>query len=469
MVFNSQTFIFLFLPITLIIYFFVGNRFKNYILLITSLIFYAWASVNHTFLLLIYILINYILGILISNFKNNNRNTSKIILTIGVIINLFILFYYKYFDFSIKVTNHLFNTSIPLKYIALPLGISFISFQAISYIVDIYRGDAVVNKNPFYVALYMSLFPKVTSGPIIKYKHIDEQIRNRSITIEKFSYGIERFIFGLAKKVIISDILGNMSDDIFSVLNTGIDTPSSWIAIICYTLQIYFDFSGYSDMAIGLANMFGFNFIENFNYPYISKSIREFWRRWHISLSTWFKEYLYIPLGGNRKGSTRTLINLLIVFFATGIWHGASPNFIIWGFWHGLFMVIERLIKDKDWYKKIPNFIKLILTLFIVMLGWVFFRVNSISEAIKFIAIMFGIKQYDYVSFDYRYFLNTKLIVWIIIGAVLSTPLISNIFKKYKNIKGFELVKTILIGILFIISIIFIVNSTYSPFIYFQF
>ncbi|WP_236906244.1 MBOAT family O-acyltransferase [Clostridium isatidis] len=363
----------------------------------------------------------------------------------------------------------MFNTSIPLKYIALPLGISFISFQAISYIVDIYRGDAVVNKNPFYVALYMSLFPKVTSGPIIKYKHIDEQIRNRSITIEKFSYGIERFIFGLAKKVIISDILGNMSDDIFSVLNTGIDTPSSWIAIICYTLQIYFDFSGYSDMAIGLANMFGFNFIENFNYPYISKSIREFWRRWHISLSTWFKEYLYIPLGGNRKGSTRTLINLLIVFFATGIWHGASPNFIIWGFWHGLFMVIERLIKDKDWYKKIPNFIKLILTLFIVMLGWVFFRVNSISEAIKFIAIMFGIKQYDYVSFDYRYFLNTKLIVWIIIGAVLSTPLISNIFKKYKNIKGFELVKTILIGILFIISIIFIVNSTYSPFIYFQF
>lgn len=420
-------------------------------------------------MLLIYILINYILGILISNFKNNNRNTSKIILTIGVIINLFILFYYKYFDFSIKVTNHLFNTNIPLKYIALPLGISFISFQAISYIVDIYRGDAVVNKNPFYVALYMSLFPKVTSGPIIKYKHIDEQIRNRSITIEKFSYGIERFIFGLAKKVIISDILGNMSDDIFSVLNTGIDTPSSWIAIICYTLQIYFDFSGYSDMAIGLANMFGFNFIENFNYPYISKSIREFWRRWHISLSTWFKEYLYIPLGGNRKGSTRTLINLLIVFFATGIWHGASPNFIIWGFWHGLFMVIERLIKDKDWYKKIPNFIKLILTLFIVMLGWVFFRVNSISEAIKFIAIMFGIKQYDYVSFDYRYFLNTKLIVWIIIGAVLSTPLISNIFKKYKNIKGFELVKTILIGILFIISIIFIVNSTYSPFIYFQF
>lgn len=469
MVFNSQTFIFLFLPITLIIYFFVGNRFKNYILLITSLIFYAWASVNHAFLLLIYILINYILGILISNFKNNNRNTSKIILTIGVIINLFILFYYKYFDFSIKVTNHLFNTNIPLKYIALPLGISFISFQAISYIVDIYRGDAVVNKNPFYVALYMSLFPKVTSGPIIKYKHIDEQIRNRSITIEKFSYGIERFIFGLAKKVIISDILGNMSDDIFSVLNTGIDTPSSWIAIICYTLQIYFDFSGYSDMAIGLANMFGFNFIENFNYPYISKSISEFWRRWHISLSTWFKEYLYIPLGGNRKGSTRTLINLLIVFFATGIWHGASPNFIIWGFWHGLFMVIERLIKDKDWYKKIPNFIKLILTLFIVMLGWVFFRVNSISEAIKFIAIMFGIKQYDYVSFDYRYFLNTKLIVWIIIGAVLSTPLISNIFKKYKNIKGFELVKTILIGILFIISIIFIVNSTYSPFIYFQF
>ena len=468
MLFSSQIFIFGFLPISLILYFLLGKVFKNYILLLLSLVFYCWTGTSSIPLLLISILINYIFGILIYNFKNRDK-LSRFILIIGVIFNLVILFYYKYFNFSTSVYNYIFNSNITLRNITLPLGISFITFQGISYIVDIYRGDAIVNKNPFSIALYIAFFPKVVSGPIIKYKNIDSQIKDRSVSLSQFSYGVERFVFGLSKKVILSDILGGITDTIFNLLNTGIDTPTAWIGMICYTLQIYFDFSGYSDMAIGLANMFGFSFMENFNYPYISKSITEFWRRWHISLSTWFKEYVYIPLGGNRKGIFRTYINLLIVFFLTGIWHGASLNFIIWGLWHGLFMVIERLIKNKDWYKKIPNYFKTAFTLLIVSLGWILFRSNSLSQAIKYFAIMFGLEHYDFITFDYRYYLTHKIIVWIILGTIFSTPFISNTLKKYENNKSFELIKTIIIGILFITSIIFIVNSTYSPFIYFQF
>jgi len=470
MVFSSQIFIFAFLPIILLIYHSLGKPFRNYILLLTSLVFYAWTGVNFLALLILFIVINYICGILIDNYKSKNKNNlSKSFLFLGVILNLLILFYYKYFDFSAATLNSIFNTSITLRNIALPVGLSFITFQGISYLVDIYRQDAKVNKNIFSVALYLSFFPKLVSGPIIKYKDIDSQLKERTVKLSQFSYGIDRFIFGLSKKVIISDILGGFSDNIFTLAKTGIDKPTAWIGIICYTLQIYFDFSGYSDMAIGLANMFGFKFMENFNYPYISKSITEFWRRWHISLSPWFKEYLYIPLGGNRKGLMRTYINIFIVFLCTGIWHGASFNFIFWGLWHGLFMIIERIVRKKQWYIKIPNFIKISFTILIVMIGWVLFRANGLLDATNYLSIMFGLKNFEFISFDYRYFLNIKLIVWIIVGIILSTPFISNKIEKYENNKGFQLMKIGIIGILFIISIVFIVNSTYSPFIYFQF
>lgn len=360
MVFSSQIFIFVFLPIALIIYFLIANllskflrqSIKNYILLLLSLLFYCWSGINYITLLLISIFINYICGIIIDNFKNKGT-LSKLTLIIGVLFNLLILFYYKYFNFSASIINNIFNSAISLRDIILPLGISFITFQGISYIVDIYRGDAVSNKNPLETALYITFFPKLVSGPIIKYKDFASQLKNRKESLKYFSYGIERIIIGLSKKVIISDILGETVDNIFTLSKSGIDTPTAWIGIICYTLQIYFDFSGYTDTAIGLGSLFGFKFIENFNYPYISKSITEFWRRWHISLSTWFKEYLYIPLGGNRKGKFRTYLNLFIVFFSTGIWHGASFNFIVWGLWHGLFMIIERMIMKKDWYIKI--------------------------------------------------------------------------------------------------------------------
>ncbi|WP_353960928.1 MBOAT family O-acyltransferase [uncultured Clostridium sp.] len=444
----------------------IGKKTKNYVLLIASLLFYAWGGINYLKILIGSIVINYIFGLLIDKYKNNIE-IKKIILTLGIVLNLGLLFYYKYYDFFIENINTVFNTDLTLKYIVLPIGISFFTFQGMSYIIDIYRNDGKVNKNIFSVALYISFFPQLVAGPIIKYKTIDEEIRNRKESIDKFSYGINRFVVGLAKKVIIADILGGMADNIFNLYYSGIDTPTAWIGAICYTFQIYYDFSGYSDMAIGLGYMFGFKFMENFNYPYISKSITEFWRRWHISLSTWFKEYLYIPLGGNRKGNV--YFNLFVVFLVTGIWHGAAWTFILWGLWHGLFILIERASRNKEWYIKIPSLIKYIVTMLIVVIGWVLFRADDLNQAIGYIGTMFGLVNAKEITFQYAYFINKKFLFWIFISSIGSLPFISNKIKKYKGNSKFEIISTVVVLALFIISIIFIVNSTYSPFIYFQF
>lgn len=465
MVFSSTIFIFIFLPLILFLYYSLGKKIKNYILLIASLIFYAWGGIEYLKILIASIILNYSFGILVDKYSNRTM-LKKVILTLGVILNLSILFYYKYYDFFIENANVLFGTNLSLRHIVLPIGISFFTFQGMSYIIDIYRGDGKVNKNPFSVALYISLFPQLVAGPIIKYKTIDKEIRSRKESIEQFSYGINRFVLGLSKKVIIADILGGMADNIFSLYEKGIDTPTAWIGAICYAFQIYYDFSGYSDMAIGLGHMFGFRFMENFNYPYISKSITEFWRRWHISLSTWFREYLYIPLGGNRKGNV--YVNLFIVFLVTGIWHGASWTFILWGIWHGIFIVIERLIKNKSWYINIPNIIKYLVTMFIVIIGWVLFRADSISQAFGYLEVMFGVNS-NASLYEFTYFINKKLVLWIVVAALGSVPFISNKLRKYNGNKSFEIISTVGISILFILSIVFIINSTYSPFIYFQF
>ena len=467
MVFSSSIFIFVFLPLVLFLYYILGKKIRNYILLVASLLFYAWGGVNYLKVLIVSILINYIFGLLIDK-TVDKKQLRKLFLIFGVILNLALLFYYKYYDFFIENVNTLFNMNLELKRIILPIGISFFTFQGMSYIIDIYRNDGKVNKNIFSVALYISLFPQLVAGPIIKYKTIDEQIRKRKESIEFFSYGINRFVIGLGKKVIISDMLGALSDNIFLLANSsGIDMITAWIGAICYTMQIYFDFSGYSDMAIGLGYLFGFVFPENFNYPYISKSITEFWRRWHISLSTWFKEYLYIPLGGNRKGNV--YFNLFVVFLVTGLWHGASWNFVIWGLWHGMFMIIERLIRDKDWYKKIPSYIKVFITLFIVVIGWVLFKATTLEEGLKYLSIMFGLSSFNNITFEYTYFITRKFMLLIVIGIISATPIPKNIFNRYKGIEVFELIKTSLIILLLIVSIVFMVNSTYSPFIYFQF
>ncbi len=466
MVFSSTIFIFVFLPIVLLSYFLLGKKFKNYILLISSILFYAWGGISYLKVLIASITINYIFGLLIDKWKNNIK-LKRIFLGIGILLNLGILFYYKYYDFFIGNVNRVFNTSFSLTEIVLPIGISFFTFQGMSYIIDIYRNDGKVNKNPFSVALYISFFPQLVAGPIIKYKTIDDQIRSRKESLEYFSYGINRFVLGLAKKVIIADILGGMADNIFNLYYSGIDTPTAWIGAICYSFQIYYDFSGYSDMAIGLGYMFGFKFMENFNYPYISKSITEFWRRWHISLSTWFKEYLYIPLGGNRKGNV--YFNLFVVFLVTGIWHGAAWTFVLWGIWHGLFILIERFSKNKSWYIKTPAVIKYIIAMLVVIIGWVLFRADSLSQAVGYIGTMFGLVNAKVITFEYIYFINKKLVVWILISIIGSLPFISNKVIRYKGTKGFEIITTVFILILFIVSIVFVVNSTYSPFIYFQF
>lgn len=467
MVFSSQIFIFIFLPFTLLSYYLFPNKLRNYVLLLLlSIFFYSWGGVNYVLILLTSILINYSFGIFISKYIERIA-IKRLLLTIGVILNLILLFYFKYYDFTITNLNTLFKLDIALKEIVLPIGISFFTFQGMSYIIDIYRGTATVNKNIFSVALYISLFPQLVAGPIVKYKDIEDQIRNRKETLQGFSYGIERFIIGLAKKVIIADVLASIAVSIIPNSTNVIDTPTAWLGIICYTLQIYFDFSGYSDMAIGLGAMFGFTFMENFNFPYISKSITEFWRRWHISLSTWFKEYLYIPLGGNRTGNT--YVNLLIVFFVTGLWHGSSWNFIIWGLWHGLFIIIEKFIQNKNWYIKTPSIIKWFVTIFIVIIGWVFFSFDSLSNAFNFLSVMFGITHNEIITFEISYYLNFRTVIWLIFAIILSTPVLTNIFKKYNSSKYFEIIKTIALSILLVICIIFIVNSTYSPFIYFQF
>ncbi|KLE14655.1 MBOAT family O-acyltransferase [Clostridium sp. C8] len=466
MIFSSSIFIFIFLPLVVFVYYISSKKIRNNILLIASLFFYAWGGLSYLKILIVSILINYLFGILIDKAKDK-INLKRCFLLLGIILNLLLLFYYKYYDFFVSNVNTLFNSSLSIKNIVLPIGISFFTFQGMSYIIDIYRNDAKVNKNIFSVALYIALFPQLVAGPIIKYKDINNQINFRKESIEFFSYGINRFVVGLSKKVIISDILGAMADNIFNLSTTGIDMTTAWIGAICYTFQIYFDFSGYSDMAIGLGYLFGFQFPENFNYPYISKSITEFWRRWHISLSTWFREYLYIPLGGNRKGNV--YFNLFIVFIVTGLWHGSSWSFIVWGLWHGLFMIIERLIRNKMWYKKTPSFIKLFSTMIIIMVGWVLFRASSLKAALEYLAIMVGLIKFNDMTFTYQYFINNKFIFWIIMAIIGSTPIIRKVSHRYKNNKLFQLISVIIISILFIVSMIFIINSTYSPFIYFQF
>lgn len=345
MLFSSMLFLWLFLPVVFVSYYLIKKEYRNVLLLISSIIFYAWGGVSYTLIMFSSIIINYIFALLIDKaIEEDNELKKKIYLSLCIVINLSILAYFKYTDFAISIINSISKKEvIQLKNIILPIGISFYTFQALSYVIDVYREHNKAQKNIINLALYISFFPQLIAGPIVKYHDIDTQITERTENLENISYGIKRFIYGLSKKVILANMFALSCDEILKQPIGDIGTALAWLAAVLYTLQIYYDFSGYSDMAIGLGHMFGFKFLENFNYPYISKSVQEFWRRWHISLSTWFKEYLYIPLGGNRKGKYFTYLNLLIVFFATGLWHGASFNFILWGLWHGFFLIIERV------------------------------------------------------------------------------------------------------------------------------
>ena len=492
MVFSSIIFLCFFLPIMLIGYYCIPKKLKNLWLLCGSLFFYAFGEPIYILIMLASIIGNYCFGLLISNCEaKHNIILKRISLTITILFNLGILFYFKYFNLFIDTVNAVFNRHILYDTVALPIGISFYTFQGMSYVIDVYRQDGkldekgnrieLVQRNPLNLALYISMFPQLIAGPIVRYTDIKDSLETRRLDINMLALGIERFIVGLAKKAILANSLGEVADRIFSSQLDYMGAPVAWLGAILYTLQIYFDFSGYSDMAIGLGKMFGFEFCENFNYRYISKSISEFWRRWHISLSTWFRDYLYIPLGGNRKGNA--YINLLIVFLATGIWHGAAWGFLVWGLWHGLFRVIERYceknLKLSQAKNKIPGVIKWVYTMLVVILGWVLFKLEELPKTIEYVKTMFGLNNNGYVEFDLRYYLDNKMIFILIIAILVSIPWAEVLPRRIAGrIAGFVqagenttagVIRRVLLIVLLVVCFMFIVNSTYNPFIYFRF
>lgn len=471
MLFASYTFLFIFLPLLLLIYFLSDKKYRNYILTAFSLFFYAYGGPKYLILMLFSITVNYIMGLLVDKYRSK-ENVAKLIVALATVINLLFLGYYKYADFFITNIDKIFKLDIPLANVVLPIGISFYTFQGLSYVIDIYRGHGKVQKNPFNVALYISLFPQLIAGPIVRYETIAQQIDNRETNIDKYSLGFQRFILGLSKKLIIANTFGQIADTVFSMEILDINFALSWIGAIAYMIQIYYDFGGYSDMAIGLGKMFGFDFLENFNYPYFATSITDFWRRWHISLSTWFRDYVYIPLGGNRKGKLRHILNILIVWALTGFWHGSSWHFMLWGVYYGLLLLLEKFVL-KNILEKCPQILKRIYTLIIVLIGWVIFRADYTSYALHFIKIMFSFNfDSNNLMIFLQYFVNYK---WeFLIACVGSVPTIKWIYNwliEKKNIKEnyLYLLKSLICVVLLIFSISYLVGGSYNPFIYFRF
>lgn len=483
MVFSSLTFLFLFLPAVLLVYycvpsfqnkakaygFFSSHVLRNLVLFLFSLLFYAWGEPVYVVLMIFSTLVDYFHGMMVDRFRGTKK--AKIALISSVVINLGLLCVFKYSDFVIANINALLGTSIPQPNLPLPIGISFYTFQTMSYTIDVYRGDTKMQKNIISFGAYVSLFPQLIAGPIVRYSTVAEQLDHRKETIDQFSDGIQRFITGLGKKVLIANNVGMIWSQLSALPEDQVSVLGSWVALFAYFFQIYFDFSGYSDMAIGLGKMFGFTFLENFNYPYLSKSITEFWRRWHISLGTWFKEYVYIPLGGNRRGMGRQIFNMAVVWLLTGIWHGASWNFFFWGVYYFLLLLIEKLFLLK-WLQKHPV-IAHFYTLFFVLIGWAIFAFDSLSQGITFIGHLFGIGGISLINSMGIYTLLSNLLLFII-AAIGSTPYPT---RAVKNLllrgKKQETLKTVIVCIgalcLFLICIAYLVDGTYNPFLYFRF
>lgn len=466
MVFSSSIFIFLFLPLVLLFYFVAPNKYKNYVLLLFSIIFYLFGGPKYLLVLLSVVVIDYIGAILIE--KTNKR---KLFLITTIILNISILVYFKYTGFFLQNINSLFNLDLIIPKIVLPIGISFYTFQAMSYVIDVYRKKVKLQKNFLTLMLYVSLFPQLVAGPIVRYETIEKQLKTRKTTFEDFCYGVERFILGLAKKVIIANQMGALADTIFSA--TDLTSLIAITGAIAYMFQIYFDFSAYSDMAIGMGRMFGFEFLENFNFPYISKSITEFWKRWHISLSTWFRDYVYIPLGGNRKGVKRQILNMLIVWLLTGFWHGAEWNFIIWGLYYFIFLILEKYPLKKI-LTKAPSFIAHIYTLVVICIGWIIFRCDNLNSLTTYLKSLFNFKTTDITINQLSVYIESYWI-YFILAFIFQTPIYYAILKKIDKIKN-KRIKNVLIALkyvlliaIFIITIMFLAYSSYNPFIYFRF
>ncbi len=468
MLFSSAIFLFVFLPLVLLVYYVLPKKLKNICLLLASLAFYTFGEKELVLIILASTIVDFFAGIIIE------KGYKKTGLFLSVLVNLSFLIYFKYATFLFENYNQFLDilgiTSAKIRNlpkIVLPLGISFYTFQTMSYTIDVYRGNVKANKNFIDFATYVTLFPQLIAGPIVRYKDIEKQLTNRNPNINQFSEGVERFIIGLAKKMIIANNLAFLADTIFNTPTEFVSTYVTWIGILAYAFQIYYDFSGYSDMAIGLGKMFGFEFLENFNYPYLAKSIKEFWRRWHISLSTWFRDYLYISLGGNRKGKIRTYINLIIVFLITGLWHGASWSFIIWGLLHGFFLILERLGLDK-FLLKLGKPISHIYTILVVLIAWVFFRADTVPKALLYIKQMFAFKTIPNVEFI-NYYLTKEVLFAFLLAIIFSFPVYIKINDKFSDNLYFKSLKPVLLLLLFVISVMYVAIDSYNPFIYFRF
>ena len=465
MLFTSISFLYYFLPALIIIYFITPKKYKNIILLIASLLFYFYGEPKYVFLMIAEIIIAYIGAILIDKYKNQSKN----ILITTLFIHVFLLIIFKYTDFIIQTINDISNANIKLLNIALPIGISFYTFQIISYIIDVYNGKVKVQRNIIKLATYVSLFPQLVAGPIVRYQTVEKELDNRTHSFNNFAYGIRRFSIGLAKKVLIANALGELCSKTSATSEETV--VFFWIFGISYMLQLYFDFSAYSDMAIGLGRIFGFHFPENFNYPYISKSITEFWRRWHISLSTWFKDYVYIPLGGNRVSRYKQIRNILIVWLLTGIWHGANWTFLIWGLLFGIILIIEKIFLNK-FMEKLPSFIRRIYVLFIVMILFIIFNSENMQVALTNIKGLFGMNGEVFVNDYTLHYLKSYLPV-LIIALLGSTPLIKILIDKLRKNKYvnniINILEPILIVVILVVVTSYLIDNSYNPFLYFRF
>lgn len=470
MIFSSLFFICIFLPVTLILYYVVPRKAKNLVLLIMSLVFYAWGEPVYVLLMMFSIVYNYFAARSIGYYRaSKNRTMRTVTFIFCLIVNLGLLCFFKYYGFVIENINSLFGLAIPIRDLALPIGISFYTFQTLSYVIDVYKGNVKVQKNIINFGAYISMFPQLIAGPIVRYADIETQLKDRVISFEKFAEGTAWFIIGLAKKVLLANNIGMLYDAVFASPAPERAVLTTWLGVIAFTFQIYFDFSGYSDMAVGLGKMLGFEFVQNFNYPYISKSATEFWRRWHISLGTWFREYVYIPLGGNRCSTPRHILNLLIVWILTGFWHGAAWCFVLWGLYYGILLILEKYIYGKALQKAGPV-VGHIYTIIVFILGWLIFCSPSVSELGASFASMFGILGTPFLDAATLYFLRTNAVL-LIVCILCSTPLVMKLFTLVASRKGvfFKIVATLCYTAVFIGSIAYLVNATYNPFLYFRF
>ncbi len=466
MVFSSILFMFIYLPVVLAVYYICPVRWRNVWLFAVNLVFYGWGEPVYILLMLLSICINYVSGLLIGRYLPDARTKAKRVLIINTVLNLGILFFFKYFDLVAETLSMIPGVDIPTLGLALPIGISFYTFQTMSYPIDVYRGDGHVQRNFIKFGTFVALFPQLIAGPIVRYKDIADQLDERHETLDKFASGVERFVVGLGKKVLIANNVGMLWDVYANTPASELTFAGAWMAAIAFSLQIYFDFSGYSDMAIGLGRMLGFEFLENFNYPYISRTVTEFWRRWHMSLGTWFRDYVYIPLGGSRKGLPRQMLNLLIVWALTGLWHGASWTFLFWGLYYAFFLVLEKMFLLK-WLDRLPRFVGHIYTLLIAISGWVIFQQTSVGQTMVFFKAMYGFGQAGFIAGKDLYYL-AGFGALLLVGCAASLPAGRDLYKKLPE-KCRAVAAPVLIAVVLVVSTAYLVDSTYNPFLYFRF